>query len=107
MLEGFQLFVKDWGPQSLVALMILFIATGMLETRWSVNKKLAFVIASKNEALERERYYRDTVDKQQITIHLQAEQLGAMLEQGKTTVALLSSIAATAGESQRGRHGSD
>lgn len=102
-MEGLQLFVRNWGAGSLVALFVLFIAVGVLETRWSVNKKLALLKASKDEALEREKYWRGTVEKLQATINLQAEQLGDMMEQTRTTLAILDSIESQAYSSRHGR----
>lgn len=103
--EGFELFVKDWGPTSLLGAFIIALLLGLLDTRWSVKKKLDLIQASRDEALEREKYYRTANEKLQETVNLQAQQLGDLMEQGKTIVALLGSIAESARQSQvGGRH---
>jgi len=102
--EGFEIFVKDWGPESLLAAAILAVLFGLLIPRWSVNKTVAILELRIAEALEREKYHRSANEKLQETVRLQAEQLGDLMEQGRTTVALVGSIADKAAQSG-GRHG--
>lgn len=102
--EGFELFVREWGPESLLAAAVLSIFVGLLIPRWSVNKTISILEKRITEALEREQYHRSANEKLQETVHLQAEQLGDLMEQSKTTVALVGSIADKAAKSGGGRH---
>jgi hypothetical protein len=104
--ESLGLFVKDWGPESLLALAIVALLFGYLETRWSVNKKISLVQASRDEALEREKYLRSANEKLQETVRLQAEQLDDLMEQSRTVVALVRSIESSAQAPKHGRHSS-
>lgn len=100
--EGLELFVKDWGPESLLASVVVAIILGLLIPRWSVNKTIEVLEKRIAEALEREKYHRSANEKLQETVHLQAKQLGDLLEQSRTTVALVGSIEQKA--TRTGRH---
>jgi hypothetical protein len=102
--EGFEIFLRDWGPESLTAFFVLSVGLGLLIPRWSVNKTVAILEKRISEALEREQYHRSANEKLQETVRLQAEQLGDLMEQGRTTVALVGSIADQASIKGGGRH---
>jgi biopolymer transport protein ExbB/TolQ len=102
--EGLGLFLKDWGPQSLLSAYVIAQLLGYIESWRSVNKKLELIKQQKDEALERERYQRSANEKLQATVDLQARQLDDLMEQGRTVIAILSSIASAASAPDSGRH---
>jgi cell division protein FtsB len=101
--DGFELFAKDWGPTSLLSFFVLAVGLAFLIPRWTVNKMLEEKDKRIAEAHEREKTRKEENDKLQETVRLQASQLDALMEQARTTLAILSSIEATASTGQ-GRH---
>lgn len=102
--EGFELFAKDWGPASLVSFFVIAIAIGFLSPRWTVNKLLAEKELRIKEALRRETEQKEANEKLQKTIEVQADQLGTLMEQARTTLAIVASIEAAAASTGQGRH---
>lgn len=100
--EGLELFIKDWGPASLVSFFVLSIGLGLLIPRWSMNKTIKILDDRITEALAREKIHVSTNQMLQETLLLQTKQLGDLMEQSKTTVALVGSIEKTA--TRTGRH---
>lgn len=104
--QSLALYLKDWGPESLLAILLLSIIFGRLQSRVAVIRGDRIQEARITEALDRERYHRAAAETLQQTVNLQAKQLGEMMEQGKTTIALLQSLqnAASPRYVDEGRH---
>ena len=101
---GFGVFLKDWGPPGLTALAVFAVIMGWLMPRLAVEKLMNAQELRISEALEREKHYREAAERLQLTVELQAKQLGETVEQGRLIIALLQSLQSAATGGTGGRH---
>lgn len=108
---GFELFLKDWGPESLLSLGFIAVIIGLLVPRRTVRENQKLLLERVAEAREREKIAVAAFDKLQEAVVLQSRQMEKLSEQGEMTVALLQGIQRAAGSapvyasvSPTGRH---
>lgn len=89
--EGFT-FIKDWGPESLLAMMVMFVGLGMLVPRRTVSDNQKILNARIDEALAREKTAVMAAEKLQEAVVLQSQHLAKLSEQSEMTIALLQGI---------------
>lgn len=96
--EGFA-FIKDWGPGSLLALIVFLVCIGLLVPKRTVTDNQKILTERIYEALEREQKAVAAAEKLQEAVVLQSRHLAKLSEQSEMTIALLQGIQRAASSS--------